>query len=123
MDLMVQSGEYVKIGGLLKIRKFAKADVAASQTDSSVIAAVSGKQILILSAAWVTGSTATTLVFNSKGSGAGTAISCTYSNDAYGGAVLPFSPLGWFQTNSGEALTVTTGAGASIGIEIVYVEV
>lgn len=96
------------------------ANVAQSQTDSSVIAAQTGKKIVVTGVAFVAGGTATTAVFNSKGSGAGTAISPTFANAANGGAVLPFHAKGWFVTNSGEALTVTTGAGSTTGIIVTY---
>lgn len=98
----------------------AKANVAASQVDSSVVAAVSGKRVNVLAVVAVAGGTATDLTFNSKGAGAGTAISCLLANAANGGEALPFNPKGWFTTNVGEALTVTTGAGSSTGIQVVY---
>lgn len=101
---------------------FAKANVAASQTDSSLVAAVSNKRIRVVSVAALAGGTATNLTFNSKPSGAGTAISCLFANAANGGFVLPeASEFGWFETNVGEGLSVTTGAGSTTGIQIVYV--
>jgi hypothetical protein len=98
------------------------ANVAAATTDGVIVAAQAGMKIRVLAVAVQTGSTATTVVFNSKGSGAGTAISMTFQNGANGGAVLPYNAAGWFETNRGEALTVTTGAtGSTTGIQIVYV--
>jgi hypothetical protein len=96
------------------------ANPAASQTDSVVKAAVSGASINVLAVYAVAGGTATTLTFNSKGSGAGTAISALLANAANGGAVLGYNPKGWFRTNAGEGLTVTTGAGSATGIGVVY---
>lgn len=96
-------------------RKFAKADVAASQTDSSLVSAVAGKKIRVLTVALSCGATASTAVFNSKGAGAGTAISCTFNNSIS----LPDGE-GYFETNSGEGLTVTTGAGSTTGVLVVY---
>ena len=94
-------------------------NVAAAQTASQVVAAVTGKRIRVLAVALVTGGTATTAVFNS----AADAISMTFQNAANGGAVLPHNPIGWFETDAGEALTVTTGAGSTTGIQVVYVPV
>lgn len=104
--------------------KYAFANVAASQTDSSIIAAPSSsdRRFRILSVAFVTGATATNVTFNSKGSGAGVAISCAFQNAANGGAVLNFNEAGWFETSKGEALTATTGAGSTTGIQVTYVE-
>lgn len=102
--------------------KFTFANVAASQTDSALVAAVSGKRIRVVSLVALSGGTATNVTFNSKPSGAGSAISCLYANAANGGFVLPeASEFGWFETNPGEGLSVTTGAGSTTGFQIVYV--
>ena len=103
--------------------KFAKANVAASQTDSAVITAVAGKRIRVVVFRIHAGGTATNVTFNTKPSGAGTAISELFACAANGGHHGTFSPVGHFQTASGEGLTVTTGGGSTVGIGIVYVEV
>lgn len=97
------------------------ANVNASQTDSQIVAAVANKKIRVLSMVSQCGGTATNLTFNSKPGGAGTAISPTFQNGANGGEVLPFSPIGHFDTNTGEGLTVTTGAGSTTGISVKYI--
>ncbi len=103
--------------------KYAFANVAASQTDSNIVTAVASKKIRVLALYAVAGATATNLTFNSKPAGAGTAISALFANAANGGEILPFNPVGWFESASGEGLTVTTGAGSTTGIGVVYVEV
>lgn len=103
--------------------KFAVANVTASQTDSSVVAAVTGKKIRVLSLVTRAGATATVITFNSKPAGAGVAISAAFANGINDGVVLPFSAEGWFETVAGEALTCTTGAGSTTGIQVVYSEV
>lgn len=98
------------------------ANVAAAQTDSVLIAAVTGKKIRVLALIAVAGGTATTSVFGSKaGAGATTAISPTFALPISGILPMPFTPTGWFETISGEGLVVTTGAGATTGYQIVYV--
>src|SRR5689334_18879392 len=84
----------------------AVANVAASQTDSSLVTAVTGKRVVVLGLVMIAGVSATDVTFNSKPSGSGTAISPLFANGANGGAVLPPNGLGYFQTNSGEGLTV-----------------
>ena len=96
-------------------------NVAASQTDSQIVAGVTGKKIRVLAFAFVCGATATNATFNSKGSGAGTAISPLFANAANAGAVLGANELGWMETNSGEALTLTTGTGSTTGVLVIYV--
>jgi len=97
-------------------------NVAASQTDSLIVAAVAGSTIKVLGLVAQAGGTATTLVFNSKPSGAGTAISATFQNGINGSVVLPETENGdgWFETAVGEGLTCTTGAGSTTGIQIIY---
>lgn len=99
----------------------ALANVAASQTDAVLVTAVTGRKIRLLASATLAGTVATNLTFNTKGAGAGVAISPLFANASNSGAVLPFNPLGWVETNTGEALTVTTGAGSTTGILITYV--
>lgn len=98
------------------------ATVAASQTDANVITAVASRKLRILSVVFVCDSNATNIVFNSKSGGAGTAISPTFYNGANGGATLPENYGGWMQTNSGEGLSATTGAGGNTGVLVTYVE-
>lgn len=102
---------------------FAFANVAAGETDSNLVTAVTGKKIRVHQVAAVAGATATNLTFNSKPAGAGTAISPLYANGINGGVVLPYSKRGWFETTAGEGLTVTTGAGSTTGIQIGYTKV
>lgn len=113
----------IRNGATLLTPKFAFANVAASQTDSNLVTAVSSKKIRVLALYMVSGGTATNVTINSKPAGAGAAISALIANAANGGAVLAFNPVGWFETVSGEALTATTGAGSTTGIGVVYVEV
>lgn len=96
------------------------ANVAASQTDSSLVAAVAGTSIKVLAVFAKAGGTATTLTFNTKPSGAGSAISASFANGINGDTLLPYNEEGWFETAVGEGLTCTTGAGSTTGIQIIY---
>jgi hypothetical protein len=92
-------------------------NVAALETDHELIAAVADHRIVVLAVMEHCGDVATTITFNS----ASDAISCDFDNVAYGGAVLPFNPQGWFKTEESEALTATTSAGSSTGVQLVYI--
>ncbi len=97
------------------------ANIAASQTDGSLIVGVTKRAIRVYGLAVVTGATATNITFNSAPGGSnGVAITCLFANGANGGFVLPYSEAGWFETASGDYLTCTTGAGATTGIQILY---
>ena len=117
------ASDYVMVGGVQLTPKFALANVAASQTDSAVVAAVTAKKIRVLAVIALTGATATNVTFTTKPAGSGTAISALFACGSNQGFALGFNPVGWFQTNAGEGLSVTTGAGATTGIQVVYVEV
>lgn len=96
-------------------------DVAASQTASTLVAAVTGKVIVVIGCTVLCGGTATTLTFNS----ASAAISGAHANGANGGFCWPTigGTCGYLQTIVSEALTVTTGAGSTTTIDVTWVEV
>lgn len=106
-------------------------NIAAGTTDGTLtlanggtLAGVSGKCYVVLAVfAHLAGSTATDVTLNSKGSGAGSAISSTKQVVANGGWVqsrgCPTDFL--YKTKPGEALTVTTGAGSTVGLDVVFV--
>lgn len=88
----------------------------ASTTDGALVTGVAGKRVRVLAAAVSCGGTASTVTFNSKPAGAGTAIGPAFNNSI----VLPYDPNGWVLSNSGEGLTVSTGTGSTTGILIDY---
>lgn len=94
--------------------------VAASATDSVLVTAVSGRKVRVTSLVFFHGdTTASTVTFNSKPAGAGTAITPAFKYSANGGTSV-YNPDGFFETNIGEGLTVTTGAGSTTGIMLTY---
>lgn len=102
--------------------KRAFANVAASQTDSALVSAVAGSSIKVLGLVAKCGGTATNITFNTKPTGAGTAISPLFANGINGDTTLPETENGdgWFETNVGEGLTCTTGAGSATGVLVIY---
>src|SRR5262249_30358053 len=102
-------------------------NLAAGATDTALVPAVSGKRIRVLAfGLFPSGTTpAASTTFNSKGGGAGTAISPAIGHAA-GVPVLwdgSDGRAGLFETNPGEALTVSAGAGTNpTGVMVVYEE-
>lgn len=98
--------------------------IAASTTDSVLVAAPGANQRVRVHGLIINhgDTTPSAITFNSKGSGAGTAIAPALKYPANGGTSIPptDSHLGWFSTNPGEALTVTTGAGSNTAILVIY---
>lgn len=119
----INDAGYTRVAAEVCKNKFAFANVAASQTDSSLVAAVAGKRIRVLSYLIMAGSAATDVTFNSKGSGSGTAISILHACPARSGVARCGDQVGYFETKLGEALTVTTSAGSTVGIQLCYIEV
>lgn len=99
----------------------AYASVAASQTDSALVTAVPGNKIRVTGIVINHGdTTASTVTFNSKPAGAGTAIYPALKYAPNGGTSVSHRD-GFFETVAGEGLTVTTGAGSTTGIAVTYV--
>lgn len=102
-------------------RQNAYDSVAASATDSALVAAVPGRKIRVVAFMINQGDTTPSAVtFNSKPAGSGTAIFPALKYSANGGTSTPEVPSGWFETVAGEGLSVTTGVGSVTGIGVVY---
>lgn len=116
------SGILLDSSGTALTVKYAKFSSAVA-TDAAVVTAVTGKKIRVLSVAISATAADNTIVFNSKGSGAGTAKSNIFYNKLETAVVLPQAQHGWFETAAGEGLSATVaGAGTVAGI-VTYVEV
>jgi hypothetical protein len=99
------------------------ANVAQSSTDTVLVAAKTGQRIVVLAIlAHAAGSVETDVTLNSKGASSGTAICSTKQVAGNGGwrASRGCSTDFLFQTKRGEALTVTTGAGSTLGIDLLF---
>lgn len=121
-DQQPRSGMLMDEAGVQrKVKRSGPKNIAASSTDSAVVDAVAGYAIRVISVYAVAGATATNLTFNTKPVGSGTDISGLLANAANGGEVLPRNPDGWFQTLVGEGLSVTTGTGATTGLQVNYI--
>lgn len=103
--------------------KYAKASIAASTTDGAVIAAVASKKIRVLAFILSPATTATACTFTSKPGGAGSAISAVITTVVGGPFSSGINELGWFETVAGEGLSLTTGGGSTVGVQITYVEI
>lgn len=105
---------------LFRAPKYAVIDTSTSP-DTTIVAAVSGQKIRVLSAYIVASGGANTVRFES-GAG-GTALSGQMSLAANGGLVLPYNEGGWFETSAGALLNLELSAATSVDGGISYVEV
>lgn len=99
--------------------KFAVIDNATSG-DNTLVAAVSGKKIRVISLVLVAAGTVN-VRFESGASG--TALTGQMNLVANTGFVLPFNPVGWFETAVATLLNLELSAGVSVDGVLVYVEV
>lgn len=107
-------------GGAPLQPKFAVID-AASSGDNTLVSAVTGKKIRVLACILVMTGTAVTIRFESGASG--TALTGQMTPLQGGGFVLPFNPLGWFETAAGSLLNLELGGAQSADGCLTYVEI
>ncbi len=101
------------------VPKFA-AISGASSGDNTLVAAVTGKKILVLSL-YLIAAGAVAVRFES-GAG-GTALSGVMSIAANGGLVLGYNPVGYFKTESGALLNMELGGAVQVSGGLTYIEV
>lgn len=100
-------------------QKYSK--IAASSTgNNTVVAAVTGKKIRVLAVNF-SASAAVNVKFQS-GAG-GTDITGLYYLAANGGFVLPYNPLGWFETAAASLLNLNLSGDVAVGGSVTYIEV
>lgn len=101
--------------------KFASVS-AAGIGDNTLVAAVTGKRIRVLSMTLTMSGTTVTWAFQS-GAG-GTALTGTMGPIAQGTTVVwPFSPLGHFQTAASTLLNLSLSGAQAVTGSLVYIEV
>lgn len=113
------SGSVVTAAGVVATVKHLSGAVAASTADATLVAAVAGKKIRLLSLHLDCAGTATVATLQSNA----TAILGPFNNAASEQTVLPYHPHGWKETTAGGALKMTTGAGATTSWAVTYIEV
>jgi hypothetical protein len=99
--------------------KFAKID-AASSGNNTLVAAVTDKKIRVLSLYMVSAGTVT-VRFESGADG--TALTGQSSLVANTGFVLPYSPVGWFETAATTLLNLELSGAVSVDGALTYIEV
>lgn len=99
--------------------KFAAID-AASSGDNTLVAAVVGKKIRVLSLFLVAAGTVTTRFEDGAG---GTALTGQMNVTTNSGFSLPFNPVGWFETSANTLLNLELSGAVSVDGCLTYVEV
>ena len=94
---------------------------AASSGDNTLVAAVTGKKIRVLSGSLTMTGTAVTIRFESAAGG--TALTGAMTPLQGTTIALPFSPVGHFETAASALLNLELGGAQGVGGWITYVEV
>lgn len=113
---VAQVTDVIKLGATDLTPKFAVINLSAS---ADLLALVASKRIRIVSML-VMAAADVTLTLRSGGS---TAISGVLPLLAKSGFVLPYNPVGWFQTASGEKLDAVLGGSVDVDGFFTYIEV
>lgn len=114
----IDSGEVI-INGVAIVPKFAVIDFAVSG-NNTLVAAVAGKRIRVLALAMVAGGTVTPRFQSGAG---GTNLSGQMVMAVNNPFILPFNPVGWFQTAASALLNLELSAGVTVDGMLVYIEV
>lgn len=98
------------------------ASVATASTDAVLVSAPAAPlRIRVLGVALTQGTAAGAVTFNSKGAGAGTAVSAAFLPAISTTFVLPAGDTPWFVCKPGEGLTVTTGTTTTaVPVHVAY---
>ena len=94
---------------------------AASSGNNTLVAAVTGKKIRVLAAFLTMTGTAVTIRFEDGADG--TALTGQMGPAAGQTIVLPFNPVGWFETSAATLLNLELGGSQSVDGSLVYIEV
>ncbi|MCW2228085.1 hypothetical protein QIH87_49865 (plasmid) [Bradyrhizobium elkanii] len=119
LDVALDTGT-IRNGATALTPKFTKIAVSSSGA-TTVVALVSAKKIRVL-AAYLSPNAAVNIKFQSHA----TPTDLTglhYATNQGNGLVLPFNPVGWFETVAGEALDINLSGAVAVGGTLVYVEV
>lgn len=93
----------------------------ATSGDNTLVSAVTGKKIRVLACFAMMTGTAVTIRFESAAGG--TALTGQMQPTQGGGFVLPYNPVGWFETAEAELLNMELSGAQSVDGVLVYVEV
>ena len=94
---------------------------AATLGDNTLVAAVTGKKIRVMSVVLVASGGANSVRFESAAGG--TALTGVMDLASDGQLILPYHPSGWCETVAGQLLNLELSAGTAVAGVLSYVEV
>lgn len=112
----------IGIGGPDAVPKFANIKEATSG-DNTVVSAVTGKKIRVVSGWMVAAGTVTMYWVDGADNALGGDGTTGVSLVANSGYTLPFNPVGWFETASGQSLDINLDGNVGVAGSLTYIEV
>lgn len=114
----IESTQMTSVGTIIT-PKYASIAVSSSG-NNTLVAAVTSKKIRVLSL-WLTSNGSVNAKFQSGAGGTDlTGFAYLVVNTGF---VLPFNPVGWFETASNTLLNLNLSAGIAVGGSLTYVEI
>lgn len=118
-----QESSSLRAAGTALVPKFA-AIAAATSGDNTLVAAVTSKKIRVLALCLVAGAAGNVYFTSAVGGSVIFGGSTNKINLAInGGFVLPFNPVGWFETSSGHLLNMNASSTGPFSGGLTYIEV
>jgi hypothetical protein len=105
---------------LLRAPTFVAID-ASSSGDNTLVAAVPGRKIRVMSCFLIADASTVSVQFRSAAAGA--ALTGPVPLAASAGFVLPYNEAGWFQTDIGELLNLELSDAVAVGGALSYVQI
>jgi hypothetical protein len=109
----------MRAAGIALTPKFATIAVSSSGA-TTIVAAVTSKKIRVVALQYVCNA-AVNVKFQSHVTP--TDKTGLAYNGANGGIVLPYNPVGWFETVAGEALDINLSGAVAVGGSLTYLEI
>jgi len=114
-----QESNQMLIGGAVCTPKFAIISVNTNG-NNTLVAAVTSKKIRVVSL-WINSASTVNALFQSGASGTNLSGSVYLAPNT--GMVLPFNPVGWFETAAGVLLNMTLNGAFFVAGSLTYIEV
>jgi len=106
-------------GGTVVTPKYAVI-AASSSGNNTIVAAVTSKKVRILAVQMISNGTVNAKWQSGAGGTDLTGLAYLVANTGY---VLPYNPVGWFETASNTLMNLNLSAAIAVGGSIVYIEV
>lgn len=122
MRQVAAQSDVIAVAGKDAVPQYAKVAIGSSG-NNTIVSAVASRKLRVVSGFFVAAGDVVAYFLD----GAGTAIAGDGTNGidltANSGFTLPFNPVGWFETASGQSLDINLDGNVSLAGSLTYIEV